>query len=109
MTKLVMVANGIASGVRRKLDWLHFPVPVARDDDAFFRPLGALRAGPSTEVYLGLVNAEDGAEGAARRINAARHYVSNFGVATECGLGRQSPSVLPNIMAIHAEVSDALS
>lgn len=42
----------------------------------------------STNLHLGLVHHEDGIEGAASRIAAARTAIHGIGVATECGFGR---------------------
>jgi hypothetical protein len=104
-SKLVSVANGISRGLTRSLDWLHLPVPKERTDPAYYRALGELRLQPDTELYLGLVHASDGVEGAKRRIGSAARYVSRFGVATECGCGRQKTELLAGLMNIHAEIS----
>jgi hypothetical protein len=81
------------------------PVPIARSDDAFFRPLTDLKLAPTTELYLGMVHAEDGAEGVRKRAAAASN-VGTFGIATECGISRRKTSdVVRKILAIHAECS----
>ena len=87
-TKMTELANLIARSVRRPIAWMHMPVPINRTDDAFFAPLEKLQLAPSTELYLGLVHAKDGAEGARTRIAAARRHVERFGVASECGISR---------------------
>jgi len=80
------------------------PVPVARDDDAFFKPIAGLKLSPGTELYLGLVHDADGAEGAGRRAATARKYVKDFGIATECGIARQrTPELVRRLLEIHAE------
>jgi len=89
---LVRLANAVAAGSARPLNWIHLPVPRTRDDDGYFAPLGELHLSPETEVYLGLVHHHDGIEGAERRIAAARRHLARFGVATECGLGRPTRS-----------------
>jgi hypothetical protein len=89
MTKMVELANLIAASVERPIAWLHMPVPVDRDDDAFFMPLRELRLDPGTELYLGLVHAEDGVAGTQRRIAAGRKFAGRpFGIASECGIAR---------------------
>ncbi len=70
--KLVWVANGLAAGVARDIDWVHMPVPVDRDDDAYFAPFAGLRLAPETELYLGLLHLTDGVDGARRRMAAAQ-------------------------------------
>lgn len=87
-TKLVEMANLITRNVDRAINWIHMPVPMDRSDDAYFAPLKNLRLQDGTELYLGLVHAEDGVEGARKRIAAAKKYVANFGVASECGISR---------------------
>ena len=57
---LVDIANKLAAGVRRPIDWVHMPVPRERTDDEFFRPLSRLSLKPGTELYLGLIHQTDG-------------------------------------------------
>lgn len=104
-TKLVAVANGVSAGVARPINWIHLPVPRDRDDAAYFAPLGGLTLHPETELYLGLVHLHDGAEGAERRIAAARRAVATFGVATECGMGRRPPETIPDLLRLHSVVA----
>ncbi|MGH2468601.1 MAG: hypothetical protein ACRDGF_00895 [Chloroflexota bacterium] len=87
-TKMVEMANLIARSVERPIVWLHMPVPMDRGDDAFYAPLRGLRLGSNTELYLGLVHAQDGVEGTTKRMAAARKYVPDFGIASECGISR---------------------
>ena len=102
---LVAYANAVAEASDRAFTWLHLPVPIDRDDEAYFAPLADLL--PVNELYLGLVHREDGAEGAERRIAAARKYVPTFGVATECGIGRAPAGSTEGILRTHAEVAAA--
>jgi hypothetical protein len=102
---LVDVANAVSAGVSRSVTWLHMPVPRNRDDDAYFAPLRDLRLQPGCEFYLGLVHQTGGAEGTHRRITAAQQVVTDFGVATECGLGRRPPDTIPDLVRQHAEVA----
>jgi hypothetical protein len=106
---LVEVANTVLDGLRRPVSWLHLPVPRSRDDEAYGAPLAALRLSPATELYLGLIHLTDGAEGARRRVAAAQRCVQHeFGVATECGLGRRDPADIPAIVALHAQVAEPI-
>jgi methionine synthase II (cobalamin-independent) len=101
--KLVEFANALARTVGRPIAYIHMPVPIDRTDDAFFKPLAELKLGPGTELYLGCVHAADGAAGTRRRIDAAQKYVTGFGVATECGMGRcKTPEVVSQLLQIHA-------
>jgi hypothetical protein len=87
-TKMVEMANLIARSVPRPITWMHMPVPIDRSDEAFFAPLTGLQLAPETELYLGLVHAQDGVEGTLKRARAARKYASSFGLASECGISR---------------------
>ena len=103
--KLADVANRVSVALDRSLDWIHLPVPRARDDEAFYAPLADLALHDETELYLGLVHLTDGVDGTARRIEVAGAVVPAFGVATECGMGRRPPdSVLP-LFDVHAAVA----
>ncbi|WP_243752552.1 hypothetical protein [Leucobacter ruminantium] len=103
---LTRFANLVVERARRDLTWLHLPVPIERDDDAYFEPLERLAIPAETELYLGLVHREDGAEGAERRIAAARRHVSRtFGVATECGFGRAPEGTTVPLFEAHRAVT----
>jgi hypothetical protein len=106
---MVGLANKLSRRLGRSMQWLHMPVPRSRTDDAYFAPLRDLRLRPETRLYLGLVHHTDGVAGTRARIAAAEKVVSDFGIGTECGLGRRDPATLPELLRIHAEVADALS
>ncbi|MGF3057119.1 hypothetical protein [Microbacterium sp. YY-01] len=102
---LVRFANAVMRDARHTLTWLHLPVPIDRDDDAYFAPLDDLALTTGTELYLGLVHREDGVAGAQRRITAALPHAAEFGVATECGIGRAPEGTTEGILRTHAEVA----
>ena len=103
------LASALAAVVGRPIQWIHLPVPRGRADDAYFAPLRELRLGPETELYLGLVHLAEGVEGTRRHVAAAQRAVPRFGVATECGLGRQPPERIPELLRLHAEVASPLA
>jgi hypothetical protein len=103
--KLVEFANALTSAVAHPIAYIHMPVPIARNDDAFHRPLRDLKLTPGTELYLGVVHAADGAAGAKARMAAAQRYARPFGIATECGMARQrSVETVRKLLKIHADV-----
>jgi hypothetical protein len=103
--KLVEFANVLAGAVTRPINWLHMPVPIDRSDDAYFQPLRNLHLSPGTELFLGLVHS-DGTEATKKRIGAAAKFVSDFGIATECGMARcRTPELVRTLLSIHAESS----
>ncbi|MEP6952553.1 MAG: class I SAM-dependent methyltransferase [Solirubrobacteraceae bacterium] len=103
--KLVEVANALSASLDRPLNWIHMPVPHGRHDDAYFAPMRDLSLHPETELYLGLVHMGDGADGARRRIAAARRHVRGFGAATDCGWGRGGAAAVDGLLALHRELS----
>jgi hypothetical protein len=106
---MVGLTNKLSQRLGRSMQWMHMPVPIGRTDDAYYAPLKNLRMRPETRLYLGLVHHSDGAAGARKRIDAAEKYVQEFGIATECGLGRRDPTTLPALLRIHAEVADTVA
>lgn len=103
--KLVEIANALSTSLGRPLNWLHLPVPVARNDAAYFAPLAELHLRPETELYLGLVHLVDGVDGALSRMEAARAFVDGFGVSTECGWGRQPARIVLALQQLHAALA----
>jgi len=106
--RLVEVANALAASLGRPLNWIHLPVPRARDDERYYAPLADLRLRAETELYLGLVHHTDGEEGTLRRMAVAARFVGDFGVATECGWGRRPPATVPELLRIHHAVTAPL-
>jgi hypothetical protein len=86
LSRLVALANAIAQRCARPPTWFSLPVPIDRDDEAYFAPLADLRLAAETHPYLGLVH-EDGLPAIQRRIAAAKPHLPRFGVCTECGMG----------------------
>ena len=102
---MVEFANALARTIAHKLAYIHMPVPIERTDDAFHRPFGELALAEGTELYLGVVHAGDGVEGAKARIGAAGRYVPRFGIATECGMARaRTEATVRSLLDIHAKV-----
>lgn len=104
---LVRYANAVADASARGITWLHLPVPISRDDAAYYEALRSLDPDAAEELYIGLLHREDGVEGASARIAAAQQAVSTFGVATECGCGRAPASETPALLKLHADVAAA--
>ena len=97
-------ANEICAKTPRRVDFVHMPVPRDRNDDDYFAPLGDLDIG-DTELSLGLVHHTDGLTGTKARIDTAEKYVTDFGIATECGFGRRPVETIPELLRIHAEAA----
>jgi len=99
------LANRISKGVTRSIQWIHMPVPRDRDDKEYFQPLSELKLKDGTRLFLGLVHYTDGLNGTLKRINAASQALSNFGIATECGLGRRDPATIPELLELHSQAA----
>jgi methionine synthase II (cobalamin-independent) len=100
--------GGLFGAAPRPITWVHLPVPIERDDEAYFAPLAAVAWPSETEVYLGLVHHEDGVEGALRRAATASRVVPGFGIATECGFGRGPRERTVTLLDLHEQVAASL-
>jgi methionine synthase II (cobalamin-independent) len=102
---MVEFANALMRTSAHPLAYIHMPVPIERTDDAFHRPFCELSLSPGTELYLGVVQAKDGVEGARARIDAARRHAPPFGIATECGMARaRTEATVRSLLSIHAQL-----
>ncbi len=101
------LANRVIGEIHRSLEWIHLPVPIDREDDAYFAPLAELRKSAATEIFLGLVHLDDGVEAARRKLAAATRVLPSFGVACECGLGRRPPARIAELLRLHREIASA--
>lgn len=106
---LTDISRGVIEKSTRPVTWIHMPVPRDRDDQAYFEPLRQLVLPTHTRLYLGLVHHTDGEAGTARRIATARQVVTDFGIATECGLGRRHSATIAGLMQQHANLSQPVS
>ncbi|KAH7119716.1 hypothetical protein B0J11DRAFT_67131 [Dendryphion nanum] len=100
---LVQVSNELRRNITRPIQWIHMPVPKDRKDAKYFEPLKGLEW-KVPELYLGLVHPFD-EEGTAERIEAAKVVVEEFGVATECGMGRMGKEEFATVMEILRAIS----
>ena len=103
---LVELMNGIGASVRRRVDFIHIPVPKSATK-SFFEPLAEWQRPADTRLYLGLLHYNDAA-GDLARIAAARPFAGSFGVAAECGFGRTDPRRVPVILAGHRAAAEAM-
>ncbi|BDZ47227.1 hypothetical protein [Naasia aerilata] len=104
---LAAFLRGLLAAAPRRIDFVHLPVPIERDDAAYFAPLRDVPVPEGTDLYLGLVHHEDGVAGAERRIAAARSVLPRFGIATECGFGRGPAERTAPLLDLHREIAEA--
>jgi hypothetical protein len=105
MGDMVDYANRLAGQLKRPIAQIHMPVPRDRSEEAYFTPLRRLKLDPKTRLCLGLVHYTDGIEGTRKRLEAARRFVEDFAIATECGFGRRDPSTISELLRIHVEAA----
>jgi hypothetical protein len=113
----VELLNAVVSGAQRVVNWASFTVPQDRGDADYFAPLRDLAAGPDTELYFALVpyHPESQADGTtaaqARHIDAALGDLSagprEWGICTECGMGRVAAGDVPKLLDLHREILTA--
>jgi hypothetical protein len=94
----VELTNAAVAEAGRKIDWIHIPV-LDTPEEAFYAPLRELKPGRA-RIYLGLIH---NVESFRARLEAARKYLPDFGLAAFCGFGRETPSALPGILNDHLE------
>lgn len=110
LSKAVELANLIIDVAGRPVTWIHMPVPQNRKDVGYFKPLAGLRRSPGTELYLGLVHAQDGIEGTVERMRAASEVTKDFGIAAECGISRtRTISLVQSLLQVHAGAARTFS
>src|SRR5690606_9013126 len=104
---LTRVANALFGRVRRRVDFVHMPVPIERHDPDCLAPRKERRLPQGTKRYLGLLHREAGLDGARRRMRAAATAVPAFGVAAECGMGRGPREAMEPLLKLHAQAVNA--
>ncbi|MDS1112900.1 hypothetical protein RD149_03885 [Gordonia westfalica] len=106
-TAIVTVANGLSRHVSRPIDAIHAATVAAWNRRAHWQPLRNLAVEPSTEIFLGLLHAEDGAGGARKRAAIVSEFLPDFGISTECGLGRHSQAQLDAVVSAYRELAES--
>jgi len=96
LSATVDLANAAVEGAARRVDWVHIPT-LDRADDAFYAPLARLDA-RGARVYLGAIHNMGTLKA---RLDTARKFLPEFGLAAYCGFGRTPPDEMPRILADH--------
>ena len=106
-TAIVTLANGLSRHVQRRIDAIQAATVASWTKRAHWRPLADLALEADTEVFLGLLHADDGAAGARARAAVAAEFLPEFGISTECGLGRHSAEQLESVLNAWREFTTA--
>jgi len=112
----VQVANAVTAAARRPVNWFSFTVPQAQRDSGYFAPLADLRTGPGTELYFALVPYYPASQAAGTTAEQAAHIDTHFakstagsrdwGICTECGMGRVQADDVPTLLDLHRTILD---
>ena len=110
----VNLLNAVVSAAHRPINWASFTVPQTRNDADYFAPLRDLAAGLVTELYFALVpyHPDEQPDGTsteqARLIDTALARSSagerEWGICTECGMGRVAADDVPRLLDLHREI-----
>jgi hypothetical protein len=113
----VELVNAVVAAAGRPVNWASFTVPQGRGDAEYFAPLRTLQAGPETELYFALVpyhpseQAEGTSAAQAGHVDAALAESAaggrEWGVCTECGMGRAASEDVPTLLDIHSALVSA--
>ena len=110
----VRVLNAVTAAAGRPVSFVSFTVPQYQHDESYFAPLAGLTAGPDTELNFALVpyHPAEQAPGTTadqvRLIDAALAASPggrrDWGVCTECGMGRVSRDEILALIDLHREI-----
>ena len=110
----VRVVNAVAAAAARPVSFVSFTVPQDQRAESYFAPLAGLATGPDTELNFGIVpyhpaNQAPGTTGdQARLIDAALADspggTREWGICTECGMGRAGREEMPVLLDLHREI-----
>jgi hypothetical protein len=92
----VDLINAAVVRTGRRVDWVHIPT-LDRVDEEFYAPLARLDA-KGARVYLGAIH---NMATLKRRVDVARKFLPDFGLAAYCGFGRTPPGEMPRILEDH--------
>jgi len=105
LDRIVDLANGLSGLVGRAIDWIHFPVPKRTREAAYFAPLNRLTLRDETELFLGVVHADDDIAVTQHQMALAAQRVAAFGIAAECGLGDMEAGEVVPVLTKHRLVA----
>jgi hypothetical protein len=105
----VDLVNALTAAAARPFNWASFTVPQARDDADYFAPLADLHASPETELYFALVpyrpgDQQEGTTAAQEANIDAALGGREWGICTECGMGRVAAEDVPALLDLHREI-----
>ena len=110
----VRVVNAVTAAAGRPVSFVSFTVPQYQREDSYFAPLAELTASSGTELNFALVpyhpdgQAPGTTEAQVRLIDAALAASPggrrDWGICTECGMGRASRDEIPALLDQHRQI-----
>jgi hypothetical protein len=110
----VRVLNAVSAAAGRPLSFVSFTVPQYQRAESYFAPLAELAVDPDTELNFALVpyhpaDQASGTTGDQVRLIDAVLAASpggrrDWGVCTECGMGRVAREQVPELLDLHREI-----
>ncbi len=110
----VRVLNAVSAAAGRTVSFVSFTVPQYQREDGYFAPLARLTADPDTELNFALVpyHAAEQAPGTTdaqvrlidTALAASPGGSRDWGICTECGMGRASQEEIPALLDLHRQL-----
>jgi len=110
----VRVLNAVTAAAARPVSFVSFTVPQYQREESYFAPLTGLAADPGTELNFALVpyhpadQAPGTTEDQVRLIDAALTASPggrrDWGICTECGMGRANRDDIPALLDLHRQL-----
>ncbi len=101
LSPTVDLANAAVASTGRRVDWVHIPT-LDTVAEKFYAPLTRLEA-KGARVYLGAIHSMPSLRS---RLEVARKFLPEFGLAAYCGFGRTPPGEMPQILDDHLAALD---
>jgi hypothetical protein len=113
----VRVVNAVTAAASRPVGFVSFTVPQYQSGESYFTPLAGLTTGPETELNFALVpyhpaeQTPGTTEAQVRLIDAALAASPGgsreWGICTECGMGRAARDDIPGLLDQYREILSA--
>jgi hypothetical protein len=110
----VRVVNAVTAAAGRPVSFVSFTVPQDQREESYFAPLAGLAADPGTELNFALVPyhpAEQAAGTTGDQVSLIDAALAaspggrrDWGICTECGMGRVNRDEIPALLDLHREI-----
>lgn len=97
------MGNALIEASGRRVDWIHIPI-LDQATESFFAPLAQLNP-RGARIFLGMIHHM---ESLPVRLQMARKFLPEFGLAAYCGFGRLPQSEMPAVLEEHLSALSAI-